>query len=190
MLDLTLQLQDAKKKIQPWNPWRNKALEALAANHPLKWMDGCLVISKHFLCKDWESSSNWFPTIYFNGWLQGVFRELWIPGHLKMFPSSSWWWQIKSCILGGEPNIENRHLINIRYTLPETNGSPLKIGLPNRKVVFQPSIFRGYVSFREGIQWDIFKHPIASCRVFFLYKVGPLPVISGVITLIHGLING
>ena len=35
-------------------------------------------------------------------------------------------------------------------TLPETNGSPLKIGLPNRKVVFQPSIFRGYVSFREG----------------------------------------
>ena len=29
--------------------------------------------------------------------------------------------------------------------------SPLKIGLPNRKVVFQPSIFRGYVSFREGI---------------------------------------
>ncbi len=36
-------------------------------------------------------------------------------------------------------------------TLPETNSSPLKIGLPNRNVVFQPSIFRGYVSFREGI---------------------------------------
>ncbi len=35
-------------------------------------------------------------------------------------------------------------------TLPETNTSHLKIGLPNRKVVFQPSIFRGYVSFREG----------------------------------------
>ena len=37
--------------------------------------------------------------------------------------------------------------------LPETNSSPLKIGLPNRKVVFQPSILRilrGYVSFREG----------------------------------------
>ncbi len=28
--------------------------------------------------------------------------------------------------------------------------SPLKIGLPNRKVVFQPSICRGYVSFRES----------------------------------------
>ena len=27
---------------------------------------------------------------------------------------------------------------------------PMKIDLPNRKVVFQPSIFRGYVSFREG----------------------------------------
>ena len=28
--------------------------------------------------------------------------------------------------------------------------TPLKIGLPNRKVVFQPCIFRGYVSSREG----------------------------------------
>ena len=37
-----------------------------------------------------------------------------------------------------------------KITLPETNSSPLKIGLPNRKVVFQPSIFRGYVSFREA----------------------------------------
>ena len=36
-------------------------------------------------------------------------------------------------------------------TLPETNSSPLKIGLPNRKVVFQPSIFRCYVSFSQGI---------------------------------------
>ena len=30
-----------------------------------------------------------------------------------------------------------------RNTLPKTNSSPLKMGLPNRKVVFQPSIFRG-----------------------------------------------
>ena len=52
-------------------------------------------------------------------------------------------------------------------TLPETNGSPLKIGLPNRrKVVFQPSIFRGYVSFREGKSrrfkksWEKFMHAI------------------------------
>ena len=28
---------------------------------------------------------------------------------------------------------------------------PLKIGLPNMKVIFQPSIFRGYVSFKECI---------------------------------------
>ena len=27
----------------------------------------------------------------------------------------------------------------------------MKIGLPKKKLVFQPSIFRGYVSFREGI---------------------------------------
>ena len=28
-------------------------------------------------------------------------------------------------------------------TLPETNSSPLKVGHPKRKLVFQPSIFRG-----------------------------------------------
>ena len=39
-----------------------------------------------------------------------------------------------------------------KTTLPETNSSHLKIGLPNRKVVFQPSIFRGEnVSFRECV---------------------------------------
>ena len=43
-------------------------------------------------------------------------------------------------------------LINtsIPYTLPKTTSSPLEIGLPKRKAVSQPSIFRGYVSFREG----------------------------------------
>ena len=42
-------------------------------------------------------------------------------------------------------------LVNFRYvTLPETNSSPLKIDLPKRKVAFQPSIFNGYVSFRDG----------------------------------------
>ena len=39
----------------------------------------------------------------------------------------------------------------LAMTLPE----PLKIGHPNRKIVFQPSIFRGYVSFREGNQNDL-----------------------------------
>ena len=37
------------------------------------------------------------------------------------------------------------------YTLPETNSSPLKIGLPNRKVVFQPSIFRSKLLVSGGI---------------------------------------
>ena len=34
-------------------------------------------------------------------------------------------------------------------TLPKTNSSLLKMGLPKRKVVFQPSIFKCYVSFME-----------------------------------------
>ena len=37
-----------------------------------------------------------------------------------------------------------------KSTLPETNSSPLKIGVPKRKLVFQLFIFRCYVSFREG----------------------------------------
>ena len=44
----------------------------------------------------------------------------------------------------------NHHSPEIwRCTLPETNGLPLKIGHPERKIIFQASIFRGYVSFRE-----------------------------------------
>ena len=38
-------------------------------------------------------------------------------------------------------------------TLRETNGSPLKIGLPNRKVVFQPSISRFHVNFFGVYFW-------------------------------------
>ncbi len=44
---------------------------------------------------------------------------------------------------------------------------PLKIGLPNRKLVFQPSICRGYVSFREGIR-DIHQKP-AQLQDFLLH---------------------
>ena len=35
-------------------------------------------------------------------------------------------------------------------TLPKTNSSPLKMVVSNRNLLFQGSIFRGYVSFREG----------------------------------------
>ena len=35
-------------------------------------------------------------------------------------------------------------------TLPETNRSPLKNGHAKRKNIFQPSIFKGHVRFREG----------------------------------------
>ena len=43
-----------------------------------------------------------------------------------------------------------RKKTKLKITLPETNSLPLKIGHPKRKLVFQPSIFRCYVSFREG----------------------------------------
>ena len=47
--------------------------------------------------------------------------------------------------------------------LPETNSLHLKIGHPKRKLVFQPFIFRCYVSFREGIyqtlQLEVVENP-------------------------------
>ena len=42
---------------------------------------------------------------------------------------------------------------NCLFTLPETNSSPLKTIISNRNLLFQGSIFRGYVSFREGSNW-------------------------------------
>ena len=47
--------------------------------------------------------------------------------------------------------ILNVHLHDGKDTLRETNSLPLKIGHPKRKLVFQPSIFRCHVSFREGV---------------------------------------
>ena len=44
------------------------------------------------------------------------------------------------------------------------NSSPLNTGLPKRKVVFQPSIFRCYVSFREGTL-DVSHHHQARSKV-------------------------
>ena len=43
--------------------------------------------------------------------------------------------------------------------LPETNVAPENRPKPNRKVVFQPSICRGYVSFRECIHQVNFTNP-------------------------------
>ena len=43
---------------------------------------------------------------------------------------------------------------NLIYTQPETNIDTQSVGHPTGKVVFQPSIFRCYVSFREGILID------------------------------------
>ncbi len=48
-------------------------------------------------------------------------------------------------------------------TLPETNSSPLKIGLPNRKVVFQPSIFRGELLVSGRVFLKAFLNRISDC---------------------------
>jgi len=47
----------------------------------------------------------------------------------------------------------NRGEIYSPFTLPKFNSSPLKSYLPNRKIVFQPSFFRGYVKLPGG-KWS------------------------------------
>ena len=42
---------------------------------------------------------------------------------------------------------------------------PMKIGLPKRKLIFQPSIFRCYVSFREGNQFFQIRESRYSCQM-------------------------
>jgi len=39
---------------------------------------------------------------------------------------------------------------------PKLTKTPQKIGHPKRECIFQPTIFRGYVSFRDSI---LFRHP-------------------------------
>ena len=59
------------------------------------------------------------------------------------------------------------------------NSSPLKVGFPKVKVVFQPSIFGGHVSFREGsfedstasIEPDCWS---SECLHFFHWAPNPL----------------
>ena len=50
----------------------------------------------------------------------------------------------KSIGMYRKTNPRKKHQKKLKYTLPKFNW-PLKIGLPKRKLVFQPSFFRGYV---------------------------------------------
>ena len=52
-------------------------------------------------------------------------------------------------------------------TLPKTNSSPLKIGHPKRKLVFQSSIFRCYVGFREGSSIPYFQSIDSGFRMVY-----------------------
>ena len=62
--------------------------------------------------------------------------------------------EVQLCETWNSKPKKGKHCLMFQYTLASLKLSyPLKIGLPNRKlgnVIFQPSIFRGYVSFREG----------------------------------------
>ena len=50
-------------------------------------------------------------------------------------------WKASSSPQISTPRFYRSKVSNPTFTLPETNSSPLKIGVPKRKLVFQPSIF-------------------------------------------------
>ena len=61
----------------------------------------------------------------------------------KILPPRKWWKINVSPEKGPPQKAGSLHVIVAGGTLPETNGSPPKIGHPKRKLIFQPSIFRG-----------------------------------------------
>ena len=68
---------------------------------------------------------------------------------------------------------------------PKTTSSPLRIGPRSNQKFHVPTIdlFQGYVGFREGIFQELGGKMVSS------YKVGPLPVISMVITPVIGVLT-
>ena len=95
-----------------------------------------------FLCSPFHlSSPPSLPVLYLFRWL--CFRSRRRNGKKKKRCNGEWggnggrWWGLAGFFF-----------FKVR-TLPHS--SPLKIGHPKRKVLFQPPIFRFYVSFREGI---------------------------------------
>ncbi len=64
---------------------------------------------------------------------KGIWKEWWMVGYEMLIPN-----------LPNSSKINSTGVVEVvRVTFPETNSSPLKISLPKRKVVSQPSFFRG-----------------------------------------------
>ena len=91
------------------------------------------------LCRTWYRMI-WHASRYLSEQRSKSLVDL-SPGNWK---SSSWESQGPEHVL--PPSSPNNP-----FTLPETNTSHLKTGHPNRKLVFQTSIFRCHVRLREGI---------------------------------------
>ena len=79
-----------------------------------------------------------------------------------------------------------------RGTLPKTNSSHLKMVVSNRNLLFQGSIFRCYVSFREGTLILGIPHVISVQRdpgwwIFLLSRLWPVPIgyMYGIFTYIY-----
>ena len=67
---------------------------------------------------------------------------------MKSFWGGTGW--IVGCLPGTLVDVARYFFVLVGNTLPETNIAPDNGLGPKRKIMFQPSIFRGYVSFREG----------------------------------------
>ncbi len=129
--------------------WKKKRCR----NHPPVWYVENQVV--HFGDFNDPFPKNWWTiagfqssTLYHADWPQRYFHEkLKLRSFCRGFRcSKNQKWDLGDI----KTTLRKLKLTKTWWTLPETNSSPLKIGLPNGKVVFQPSIFRGDVSFREG----------------------------------------
>ena len=122
--------------------------------------------------KEWKRSTNyssWAQQL--SQWLEG-YKSLWLKSEFNVLESTL----PKSYLSLSKENYNihpwsstNPHRKKLRYiffsrahTLPETNGSPLKIGLlPKRKLSHSNHPF---FSFKIMVQWKIGVSPIISCN--------------------------
>ena len=76
--------------------------------------------------------------------------------------------------------IQQKTRLNVLYTLPETNSSPLKMDGWNTTFLLGWPIFRGYVSFREGrVVIVILMVLTEECRIYWTCLVWELFAIIG-----------
>ena len=125
--------------------WRSLNLSKRSLNH-LKKVTSRIArlwfFNRHFFLVGWQDGTVRFWEPFLGSGTLQLRRRFAHPQYLLPGRWGVW------CEMRGWKGME-------KCTLPKFNSSPLKSFLPNRKVVFQPLFFRGYVKLRGCICFKV-----------------------------------